>query len=305
METKKVERVYRLKAMVLARLLAEVTVLLILVLLPPTLLLLNRFAELPYYVKMILPVLSIIALCVLPGYGFVTCSVRVNEEGIATRALFKRQFACWDNIRTLALKTSFGWRRYTLSGQGVDMTFPVWLNEVRQLTEFIRARLPGGGRTAGGGERTYHQDIFSLLVQFLRLCANLVFIVIFWMFFRSLSAPGAAAGGKGHLDPLDTWLILSACIVFTLIMVLRCVMIALMPRALTVGPDGIELRGLFFKRQFCWRDVKELSPPSFILPEGYLLKTRGGWFLLGESLELFDELQDELMRRLTSSGAGG
>ena len=80
--------------MVAARLLAEVTVLVILLLLPLAAWASGNWPAVPY-IQVLLLVLPVVALLALPIYGFLTAAVRVNDDGLTTIALFLSGFFIW------------------------------------------------------------------------------------------------------------------------------------------------------------------------------------------------------------------
>src|SRR5262249_13779592 len=126
-------KTYRLKLMVLARLLAEVTVLVILLLLPGGLWIAGKLGGFPPYGKLLLFALSGVALLALPCYGFLTVAVQVCEQGLTTIALFRRRFVEWWKIKGLRFRSSGFQRRYVVSYDGGELTFPAWLDNQKEL----------------------------------------------------------------------------------------------------------------------------------------------------------------------------
>lgn len=283
---------YRLKPMVAARLFAEITVLTLLVFLPLGLWLHGDFSKISPITQGLIIAMTVVSLVVLPAYGFITFQVSCDNEGLRAISLFRKQMARWHEIEEIKLKTSWGVRRYVVKcGEG-EVTFPVWLHNIQQLTEAIRSRLPNGGLPAFASARTFVLDLPSLLIQFAKTIGAMLFVGLFWLFFAQ-----TGSGGK-KLDPTDSMFILGACILFTLFLAARAVFVIMMPRRVQTDPEGISLSNIFFNRQLKWNEVKAVAQPLFFLPEGLLLKTARGPVFIGDQIEAFDELHEELGRKL-------
>lgn len=295
----KSEQKFTLKPMVIGRLFAEMTVLVVLIFVPIVTQLTGHLDKAVFHVKAMLWGMALIAAVVLPSYGFITWQVLLNSYGINSRSLFKRQQLPWDGMKGLKLKTSWGWRRYVVEHKDGALTFPVWFGGIKELTQTIRGRLAGGGSggagngTGSGGTKKYSQDIVNMLIQFGKLLISLAFIGLFWLFFASLQKAQA-----GKADKSDFYIILAMCILLTLVMVLRCIVIALMPKSVTVDPEALTLQTLFSSHRIAWADVTAITAPLFFLPPGLFLKTKRGWYLIGEQLEAVDELEEDLAKRL-------
>jgi hypothetical protein len=294
------DNVYRLKPMVAARLLAEVTALVILVLLPLLVMLGGKFWQLSMMARALGITVSLVSLCILPAYGFVTYKVLADELGLHTFSLFKKQIAAWPEIKTIKLKTSWGWRRYVVDAAGGELSFPIWLMNVRQLCETIRSRLPNRGSTlgasAGGGVSA--PKIFTLApsavaVQIAQMAGAMLFIALMWVFLANM-------GGPAHrpVDPSDRMTMLAACIIFTLFLLARLAFYLLCPKLVLCDSTGLQLQTWFSERSCTWAKMKALSAAPFLLPEGLLITTDRWPLLIGDQLDAFDELQEELLKRL-------
>jgi len=295
------DNVYRLKPMVAARLLAEVTALGILVLLPLLVMLSGQFWHLSMMARALGITVSLVSLCILPAYGFVTYKVRADEAGLQTFSLFKKQFAAWPEIKTIKLKTSWGWRRYVVEAAAGELNFPVWLINLRELCELIRTRLPNRGSTlgvsAGGGVSA--PKIFTLApsavaVQIAQTAGATIFIALMWVFLANM-------GGPAHrpVDPSDRMTMLAACLIFTLFLLARLAFYALCPKQVLCDSNGMQLQTWFSARSCPWAKMKGMGASPFLLPEGIVITTDGGTpLLIGDQLDAFDELHDELMKRL-------
>jgi hypothetical protein len=290
-------RSYTLKTMVLVRMFAEVSVFCFLVGLPIVLFFSGEFGKLPVLIRSLLVVAGGISLLILPVYGFIPFRVAVDVDGLRTIALFKQHHLRWDRITGLRLRTAFGWRRYVVIGEEDSISFPIWLNKVEELVDQIRAVLPQGGRMiAVAGTKTFAQDAVGTAFTIFKLSAGLIFVAIFWMFFVYLQGHKSVSGKPA--DPSDAMVILAACVLFTVAMLYRSYIILMMPRVVSSDSDGLTLQSWFKREIVPWADITGLAPPFFILPEGIVVKTKKAKHLIGNELDAFDELQDELAERV-------
>ncbi len=285
-------KTYSLKPMVVIRLLAEATALLALVASPVVLLILHRFQQLPFPARTIVCIIAVFALALLPLYGFITWRVSADDDGLTAISLYNKQRALWTQLKKLSFKSSWGFRRYVVSGDDCELTFPFWLVNVKELVALIRERIPSIGSSRLGGRRLFKQDVFGIFTQFGRVLMGLVFIVIFWSFL--VTVHGGKTLGQG-----DYLLVLCGCLLATGLVGWRCLVLALIPRALELTGDGLIVRTCFFSRRVVWADVKALAPSYFLLPEGLMLKTAAGSFLLTEELDSIDELEQTIKEKLS------
>jgi len=285
---------YTLKTMVLVRMLAEVTVFSLLVALPIFLLAHGDFGKLPILIKSLLVVAAIASACVLPVYGFITFRVSVDVDGLRTISLFKQQLMRWDRVSGLRLRTAFGWRRYVVIAEDESVSFPIWLTNIDELVEQIRRVLPDGGRmVAVAGAKIFAQDAIGTAFTIFKLTVGIMFIGVFWTFFAYLQSHKSK-----HSDPSDAFVILAGCLIFTGLMLWRSYVIVMMPRVVSADESGITMQTWFKREVLSWSDLTGLSAPFFILPEGIVLNSKKGKFLIGNELDAFDELQDELRERI-------
>src|SRR5262249_49989272 len=98
---------YLLKPMAAARVLAEVSALIMMALLPAGFYLTGNFQTVSWQMRILLVLGSIVALCILPAYGFVTYKVQLTIDELSTSSLFKRQAARFADIKTLKLRSSW------------------------------------------------------------------------------------------------------------------------------------------------------------------------------------------------------
>jgi hypothetical protein len=289
------QSIYRLKGMVLVRLLAEATALLILLLLPLILLIHGDFAHMSLTTRIIVCVLSVVSLLVLPFYSAIAYKVKLDDEGVSTYSLVTSQHAEWTAISALKLKASWGWRRYVVSADRGDLTIPVWMTNLPELVASIRQNLPNrgfGGPVAA--QRIFQQDAVSLLIQSAKSLAALVFLAVFWTFAYSLR-PGAAAAQK--TDTTDFLIVVGACVIVSAVVLLRVYLTSTMPRLVELQTDGLLVQTLFNKFVLPWDAIRRISAPWFFLPDGLLVAGKGRFFLIGDQLEAFDELQEALLER--------
>jgi hypothetical protein len=282
---------YILKPMVMARLLAETSVLLSLLLLPVGMVWIPMLQQLPQKMQWAIFVLAGIALCLLPFYGFITWQVRIDDEQLCTRSLFKSQCHKWNSIKRLQMKTTLNWRRYVVEFEEGDQSFPLWLSNIKELLQSIRDRLPES-RGGGSAPSAFRQDTVSLIVQFIRVILSILFVAVFWLFYSTVHTSAATAVN-------DRYVILCACLLATAIICWRCFTVITMPTFIEIGPQGVTVRTTLFKREIEWPQVISLKPSFFLLPEGYMLKTKQGRYLLSDNLNGIEELHEALTQRLS------
>lgn len=286
---------FNLKPLVVARLFAEMTACLIVIALPVVAALpIHKYAIAPTTMAALI-LLAVGAGVLLPSYGFITYKVKVDDDGLQLLSAFKKQVVAWQQMQSLGLKTSFGWRRYVITTDGESASFPIWLANVTELVHLIRERLPNRGMSAAARERVFKQHPLGLVMQIGKLTLTIGFIGLFWYFFGTMLK-------RPPKEATDVAIIFGACVILTVLMLWRIWLIAFMPRRVEVSDEGLFLDTWFFKKPVAWSETKKVNAPPMILPEGELLSTKGGWILLSADLEAFDELQYEVSRRLQGSG---
>jgi hypothetical protein len=276
---------YQLKTMVLCRICAELTVFLILLCLPAVLFMLGKFDVIPIPGKIIVFSLSGIAAVFLPIYGFITWRVIVDEQGITTLSLLQRQQLSWRGIKRISRRSNWNWLRYIVEHEDGELTFPVWLKDCDKLVEQIRSHMPKG---AGGGGipdpfRKFSQDPISFVFQFLQAVFGVSLVAIFWFFFAELSHQKSTSS-------TDAAMVLVFCIILSGISAWRTFVVALMPKSVELTPGDLVINTLFFSRKIPWADVVKVAPSVPLLPEGFMIKTKKGSFLIGSGTDSLDEL---------------
>lgn len=278
--------------MVLARVLAEATVMILLLLLPLILHLLGHFTGLPATFKVVLIALAIIACLTLPAYGFITHSVLVEDEGLRARALFRQERCSWRSIKAVKRRSNWNWQRYVVEHDDGELSFPIWLNEVDKLVETIRSRLPqsAGGRSSSSSLSRFSQDPIALTFQLVQAFIGIAFAVVFWSFFLDLRA-------SVHKSE-DMLIVLIFCVLISALVVWRTIMILLMPRQISVSPGELTLQTLFFKRSLTWDQVLSVKATMPLLPDGFLIRTKKWAYLIGAGIDGVDELVETLASRI-------
>jgi hypothetical protein len=284
------KRTFTLKPMVMARLLAEATVLIVMIITPIVLWIPGSVQKMPQTMQLSMFGLAGLACVVLPFYGFITYQVLVDAAGMTTVALFSKQRAVWEEAERLSLKTTLNWKRYVLSTEQKDLSFPVWLKELPALLGIIRSYLPEG-TTGGDKEKSYRQDAMGQIIRFAQIAAWCLFIVVFWNFY---------AGSVKTLSVADSMLVLAAAIIATVIIGWRCFVIATLPHTVRTSRDGLFIKTLFGEKSIDWNQCLNLKPSFLLLPEGIVLKTSKGSFLITDNLDGSEELADELKDRVTA-----
>ena len=286
---------YRLKAMVMVRMLAEATVCVLFFVIPIVLQLSGVLPGFPPAVRAMLLCLAGIGVLLTPWFGFITWLVTTSDSGLKTYSLFKIQTVDWDKIKNLTRRSSFAWLRYVIESDDGELSFPVLLNKVENLVAEITDHLPATAGRLRSSHRVFVYDKQAFALQMLQSLAALIFAIIFWFFF-------AAKMNIKH-NTTDTVLLLCFCAFITLIFVWRFKVVATMPRALETTKEALVITTYFGRRAIAWKDVKNVSLPVPLLPEGFTVKTNKGSFLIGAAMEAADELQAFIKSRL--NGAGG
>ena len=281
---------YRLRTMVLARMFSEVAVLLGMMALPICLVCAGTFSSFKPPVQGTLIALAVIAVAILPWFGFITWLVTTNEDGICAHALFKKQFVKWDQIKSLTRRASWNWLRFVVSYEGGELTFPILLNQCDLLVREIRGHTPqGAGGGVGGAAANIHRsfayDPVVMSLQVGKSIAAILFVTLFWFFFSAKSH---------HFRPgsNDAISLLIFCALASLLFLWRFVAVMLMPKSVEVTKPELVVRNLFQEKHIPWAQVLSVGVPLPLLPEGFTIKTRQGTILIGSGMEAGDELQE-------------
>jgi hypothetical protein len=288
-------KTYRLKHMVAARLCVEAAVFIILLALPLVLLVLGKLAALGFTYKTIVAILGLAGLVMLPVYGFITFKVTITEDKLTTHSVFQRHSCLLSEIKGLTRRSNWNWIRYVLEFAGGELTFPIWLKNCDELVTFVREQIPaeaGGGKRSAVGRR-FTQDPVSLTFQIGQAVVGLVFIGVVWVFAKSLYHSGTAG-----ISPTDEALVIVFAVIISAILLWRTVVVALMPTSITVGRNELALQTFFFELKLPWDKVKAIKEPFPLLPEGFMLHTKKGNYLIGNGMDSADELSDAIKEKL-------
>lgn len=286
-------RIYRLKFMVIVRILAEIAMLVILIILPFLLAVLGKLNALPLVAKVVFCAMASISALILPWYGFITWKVKTDEEGITSFTVFRRHFCAWQNIKGLVRKSNWNCPRFVVEATTGDVSFPVWLESLDELVASIRSRLPQG-IVLFNPYRRFNQDPLMLIIQFLQALGSVLFLVVFWMFF---------AGSLKSTNPVDSAILLAFCLLLTLALVWRTFMVVLMPISVELTRTEVVINTCLFRRRLGWENVLQVGPSLPLLPEGFVIKTRQGSFLIGNGMDRSDELEQAISAEITAHKA--
>lgn len=284
---------FQLKTMVLCRICAELTVFTILLCLPAILFVLGRFDSIPLTGKIVVFALCGISAVFIPIYGFITWRVIVDDEGITALSLLQRQHLSWHGIKRITRRSNWNWLRYIIEHQDGELTFPVWLKNCDQLVEIIRNQLPkdAAGGVIGSPFRKFSQDPISLAFQFLQAVLGVGMVAVFWFFFAEIWQ-------QKSTNSTDSLMVLAFCIILSGLCAWRTFVVALMPRSVELTAGDLIINTLFFTRKIVWSDVRKVAPSVPLLPEGFMIKTSKGSFLIGSGTDSLDELITSVQGRL-------
>lgn len=287
--------VYRLKTMVAVRVLAEATVIILLILLPLVLLALGKFMALSITAKLVIVTLSLLAACILPFYGLITYKVTVSSDSLTTYCLWKRRTCRFDLLKSLTRRSNWNVVRYIVAFEGGECSFPIWMNNCEALVMLVREHLPKGSVGLDlFGDRVFKQDPVSLFFQVGQAFLSAIFIGVVWCFT-------AAVHHSGLHSAADIGLLIVFAVVISAVLLWRAYVIALMPSSIEVKPEHLVVHTFFFEKNLLWSELKAVVEPYPLLPEGILIKTAKGSYLVGNGMDSADELESTLKARLARS----
>lgn len=276
--------------MVLARIFAEVTVLLILVVLPAVLAVSGHLQSAAITAKVVVFALSAISALILPAYAFITWSVVVDQNGLTAMSLAKHQRCEFKDMKRMSRRSNWNWVRYVIEHQHGELSFPIWLVNCDELLDAIKKRLPSGSRMSSPF-RKFSQDKISLLFQCVQAVLGIGLVAVFWFFYYEL------ANGKGS-NQTDLMIVLAFCLILTVIFIWRSTVIFLIPKSVELTPSGIIIDTMAFTSRITWQNVLHLKPAMPLLPEGFMLSTSKGSFLIGNGMDSADELVSSIKSKL-------
>lgn len=289
--------VFRLKTMVLARIFAELTAIMLLIGLPFLLILLGKYSEIAMPWRWVTGGLALAAACLLPVYGFITYQVRLTDEEIVASRFFGKLRCRFDKIKSLSRRSNFNIVRYVVeSTEDTELSFPVWLNQCELLVSILRDKLPigSGGKSAFG--RVYKQDTVAVALQMVQVVLSLIFIVIAWFFAFGVKGGSSTQNG-------DVMLLFAFAAIASLLLLYRAWRIFMIPLAVSLDDDSFAVRTLVNKQTFLFRDLMSVHAPWPVLPEGFEIKTKRGSYLVGTGMNDADELESALKSKLVKPQA--
>lgn len=288
------QQTYRLKMMALVRIMAEVAALAIVAILPIVFLCLGKFQILPLPWKIAFSVMAFGALAIVPFYGFVTWKVRTDDEGLTAVTAFKRKTIAWPDVRALVKRSNWNFPRYVVEATSGEVSFPVLLESLGELLERIKEHLPAGSASFNP-YRKFKQDAVLLSVHMAQAAAGVFFLAVLWFFY-------AASLKKGN--QADSVIVLAFCIVASAILLWRTLMILFMPLEVEVKLEFVVIRTCFFTVALPWEKIVSVKPTIPLLPEGFLIKTTKGSYLIGNGMDRSDELEQALAEKLDQRREG-
>lgn len=293
-------KVFRLKAMVVVRMIAEVAVGICLVCLPVVLLVTHQMDGYTQATRMLIYAAAAagLGLILIPGHGFCVHRVHVQLDGLKVVSCFGTKFVEWNHVLTLCLRSGWGTKRYVIRRQdGEEITFPFLMKDAALLIKEIRSRIPVRDLTARGGTRVYARHRIGVIAQVVEILANVVFLVACWYFcigfWRQFQVHAPAGVGV-----FDIVLVVGFCLALTLAVFVRIFCLSIAPSKVTTDGTTLELDGIFLKRKLAMSEVQGVLQPFFFLPDGLLVKTQKEWLFLDEHLDSIDELQEELWQKV-------
>lgn len=295
-ERDQVERTYRLKTMVLARIMAEATALMAMVITPPLLFFFGGFAQFSAVVKFLFLAVALVAACILPAYGFITYQVTLCGSLLTAHSMLRKTSCRLDQITGLTRRSSLKFVRFVVEFEGGELTFPIWLKNVDELVALLRRSLPaylGSARLSSG--RTFKQDGLATVMQVAQVLISLIFVVVVWLFTLAI----VNGGDAGNSDILLLAVFAAAA---SLVLVYRAYVVLLMPSAIKLTDKGIQVKTFFFTREVSRENLTEVKEPMPLLPEGFVIASKQGDFLVGQSMDAADELEKAL-REMVPAGS--
>lgn len=84
---------------------------------------------------------------------------------------------------------------------------------------------------------------------------------------------------------------ISAAVVWKLFQCLR------LPKEVQLGLEGLTLKGLFRSVTIAWNELRKVSSAGLLYPEGLFLTTSKKNYLIGNGIDGYDELTEEIQQR--------
>lgn len=277
------------------RLLAEVTVFILLLLLPVVILILGKFAALSITVKILVIALAVVSVAILPIYTQLTFQVKLTADELITFCLAARRRCRLSSIKGVKRRSVLGVIRYVVENDESELSFPIWLQDCQGLVALLRESLSGpGGGAAGGGSsvfRTFKQDPVGLIFQMGQSLLSLLFALLIWYFVLSMHH-------GGHQSSADIGLLYTFALVVSAVLFWRAWVVAMMPCEVEIKPDELLIKTVFKKVAVGWDCLRGIGAPFPLLPEGFFIRTTRGGYLVGQGMDEADELESALKANL-------
>jgi hypothetical protein len=290
-------KTYQLKPVVMARALAEMTVLFILGALPVILFLAGHFFDIHIVFRAGVCVVAPFALLGLWGFSQLAFKVEVNDEGLATRSILRRSFLAWPQIISLKQTNRMGLREYCLEHAGGSLSFPSLLNHVAELVDTIRSHLPNRGRSTTGDAQLYKVAPIMFLAELFKMGLQAGFSAIFFWFYDSLKH-------SAKVSSEDALFVLALAVLILLAVIWKLIQFFRLPSEVQILRDKLALKTLCKSTELSWPEISKLAPAGMLFPEGLMLSAGKHTYLIGNNVDCFDELVEEIQLRLRQQSNG-
>lgn len=294
-------KTYLLKSMVLARGLAELSVLVILILLPPGLLLANQFFNLHIIVRVALCILAPLSLIGVWGVGQIPFKLILDNSALSTVALLRRERVEWEKMLTLRQGSKIGFRRYQIKHADGELSFPCMFGKADQLLEEIRARLPNRGRSITGDAQVFRLPLIGFIFELGKLLLQAIFSILFFCFFFSQLKSGSSSKE-------DLLIVAVAAVAFVASVVWKIVQTFRFPHEIESSPLGLQLKPILGNKEgsrLSWNEIRDLRAAGVLYPDGVFISAGKRNYLLSSGLDGFDELCEEIKQHVKIVKAQG
>ena len=281
---------YSLKAIVLARALAEMTVLTILTILPIALFATGHFFAVNIILRAGVTILALLSLVGLWGFGQIAFKVVVTDSGLTTQSIFRKHFLKWTQILLLKQRNRLGWKEYSLVHASGEVSFPCLLKAAPQLVETIRSRLPDRGRSTTGAEQLYRVGAITLVQEIAKLILQAGFAGLIFCFYETLKLEG-----KSSLE--DILFVLALAVMVSAVVAWKLIQFLQLPVTVQLQKEGMTLKGIFRSAIISWSDIKKVANSGLMHPEGLLIRTDKHNYLIANTVDCWDELSEEIQLR--------
>ncbi|MBX9940576.1 MAG: hypothetical protein K2Y32_15050 [Candidatus Obscuribacterales bacterium] len=288
------ERFFRLKSMVAARMLAEITALSAMVLTPLILFCLGSFQGLSTMLRFLFLAVALVAACILPIYGTVTYQVSVTRRTLTAYRLFGNRKCDFRDITKVSRRANFNVIRFVVEYLDGDLSFPAWLKNVDSLVSIIKANMPAYVASKPNSTRVFKQDAVATFFQVCQVLVSLIFVLVVLLFTAQILSSAVLPNGTvgaiaaGQTDKL---LLAIFAVVISVLLTYRAYVILLMPISLKVTEEGLELQTFFSRRTIAKANLRAIKEPLPLLPEGFMICAQDAKFLVGTGMDAADELE--------------